>query len=94
MKITTIVLATALAISSGCALAAGASTGGTAAHGAAGTAGGSSGVRAGVSLTQSPTLSTRARGFSKLCSAFAGRVKADPPAAIVATLGSVLADPG
>jgi transposase len=44
-------------------------------------------------LTQSPTLSTRARGFSKLCSAFAGRVKADPPAAIVATLGSVLADP-
>src|SRR3984885_10367916 len=42
MKITTIVLATALAVSSGCALAAGARTSGTAVHGAAGTASGSS----------------------------------------------------
>jgi hypothetical protein len=60
MKITTIVLATALAISSGCALAAGARTSGTAAHGAAGTAGGSSGVRAGVSpgVAPSTTLGT------------------------------------
>jgi hypothetical protein len=54
-KITTIVLATALAISSGYALAAGASTGGTAAHGAAGTVGGSSGVRAGVSPGAAPS---------------------------------------
>jgi hypothetical protein len=55
MKITTIVLATALAISPGWALAAGARTSGTAAHGAAGTAGGSSGVRAGVSPGVAPS---------------------------------------
>jgi len=48
MKITTIVMATALAISSGCAFAAGAGTPGAAAGGAAGKAGGSAGARAGV----------------------------------------------
>jgi hypothetical protein len=58
MKITTMVLATALAMSSGCALAAGARTSGTAAHGAAGTAGGSSGVRAGVSPGVAPSTTT------------------------------------
>ena len=58
MKITTIMLATALAISSGCALAAGARTSGTAAHGAAATAGGSSGVRAGVSPGLAPSTTT------------------------------------
>jgi hypothetical protein len=48
MKITTIVLATALAISPGCAFAAGAGTPGAAAGGAAGKAGSSAGARAGV----------------------------------------------
>jgi DNA polymerase-3 subunit gamma/tau len=47
MKITTIVLATVLAISSGCAFAAGAGTPGAAAGGAAGKAG-SAGARAGM----------------------------------------------
>jgi hypothetical protein len=58
MKITTIVLATALAVSSGCALAAGARTSGTAVHGAAGTASGCSGVRAGVSPGVAPNTTT------------------------------------
>ena len=48
MKITTIMLAAALAISSGCAFAAGAGTPGAAAGGAAGKAGSSAGARAGV----------------------------------------------
>jgi hypothetical protein len=48
MKITTILMATVLAISSGCAFAAGAGTPGAAAGGAAGKPGSSAGARAGV----------------------------------------------
>ena len=48
MKITTIVMAMALTISSGWAFAAGAGTPGAAAGGAAGKAGGAAGARAGV----------------------------------------------
>jgi hypothetical protein len=48
MKITTFVMATALAISSGCAVAAGTGTPGAAAGEAAGKPGGSAGARAGV----------------------------------------------
>jgi hypothetical protein len=55
MKITTIMLAAALAISSGCAFAAGAGTPGAAAGGAAGKAGSSAGARAGLSLGVAPS---------------------------------------